>query len=94
MLTPYFWSFLAYGEVAGIGAAVLVGGVPTGGDEGGLCCHPFCVGDYGPRVEVCNRQQDGFTAVPELVHLFLFDVLGITKATIASLLWKMVASWR
>ena len=34
-------------EVAGIGDDILVGGVAQGGDEGGLCCHPFGVGYYG-----------------------------------------------
>ena len=71
-----FGIVLESGEVAGVGAEVLVGGVTPGGDEGILCHHPFCIGDYRPRAEVCDKRQDGFVAVPGVVHLFLFDVLG------------------
>ena len=72
----FFGVVLASGEIAGVHAEVLVGGVTPGGGEGGLRCHPFCVSDYRPHVEVCDERQDGFIAVPEVVHLFLFGVLG------------------
>ena len=70
---PIFWKGW---KVASVGAEVLVGGVDPRGDEGGLCCHPSSIGNYGPRSEVCNEKQDGFVAVPKVVHLLFFGVLG------------------
>ena len=62
-------------EVSRVGSEMLVGGVAPGGNEGGLRRHSFGVGYYGPLSEVSDERQNGFHTVPELVHLFFFDVL-------------------
>ena len=72
----FFGVVLLSCEVVGVCVEVLVGGVTPGGDEGGLRCHPFSVGNYGPCAEVSDKQQDGFVFKLEVVHLFFFDVLG------------------
>ena len=72
----FFGVVLSSCEVPGVGADMLVGGVATWGDEGGLCRHTFRVGNYRPRTEVSDERQYGFVTVPKVVHLFFFDVLG------------------
>ena len=61
-------------EVSSVGAEMLFGGVAPGGNEGGLRRHYFGVGYYRPRAEVSDERQNGFYTVPEVVHLFFFDV--------------------
>ena len=43
-------------EVLSLGADMLVGGVAPGGNKGGLCRHPFCVGYNGPSAEVSDKR--------------------------------------
>ena len=62
-------------KVSSVGAEMLVGGVATVGNIGSLRHHSFGIGYYRPRAEVSDERQNGFHTVPEVVHLFFFNVL-------------------
>ena len=43
-------------EFSSVGAEMLVGGVAPGGNKGGFCRHPFCIGYNRPSAEVSDKR--------------------------------------